>query len=82
MNTPTSPSSSPSTRCSTNRSYITTPELDRSKFWVLSGFIDRVPVVHGNAYNREQYAKEKVAELRARGKDAYYCNTLPKHFWY
>jgi hypothetical protein len=50
-------------------------------FWVFSGFINGVPV-YERTCGTEEGAASRVKELRGRGKDAFWCNTLPKHFWY
>lgn len=53
----------------------------RVNYWVFSHFIDRLPVLDRNC-GTESAAARRVRELRARGRDAFWCHTLPRDYWY
>lgn len=50
-------------------------------YWVFSHFLHRIPVFDRST-GSEEGAARRVQELRRRGQDAFWCNTLPKHYWY
>lgn len=49
--------------------------------WVFSHFIKNIPVLERNC-GTENAAASRVKELRERGQDAFWCNTLPLLYWY
>lgn len=50
-------------------------------FYVFDGFYKRIPTYYRTC-GYEDVAKRYVDRLRKEGKDAFYCTTLPREFWY